>query len=464
MEIIPIIVSVVLAAAIVLLLIKLLQTKKAHDTLQEKYKGIADRNAEIQKREAKISELSQMQTSLEQDQKKKLQELNDDYAKYKAIYDNLKKELALVEENLEIQSFGVYKPHFDFKTSEEYKAKLEQNYERQKALVKNDRAAKCTTEWSVGGSRREGERMTKQYTKLMLRAFNGECDASIVKVKWNNIMVMEERIRKTFEAINKMGTVYNIFITQEYLDIKLEELRLSHELEDKLYKEKEEQRRIQEQMREEERVQREIEQAKQDAEDEEKRYQKALEKARLELEKAKGAELGELNEKIKGLEQQLQQAQEQKERAISRAQLTKSGHVYIISNIGSFGENVFKIGMTRRFEPLDRIRELGDASVPFSFDVHAMVYSENAPELEGTLQRFFERKRINLINARKEFFGVTIEELEEFAKANNLSMTITKLAEAREYRETLAIRQQMTEKLVSTPEPSPFPESLIGAG
>ena len=464
MEIILIIVSVVLAAAIVFLLIRLLQTKKAHDVLQEKYKGIADRDAEIQKRDARIFELSRIQTSLEQDQKKKLQELNDEYGKYKAIYDNLKKELTLVEENLEIQSFGVYKPHFDFKTSEEYKAKLEQNYEKQKALVKDDRAAKCTMQWSVGGSRREGERMTKQYTKLMLRAFNGECDASIVKVKWNNIMVMEERIRKTFEAINKMGTVYNIFITQEYLDIKLEELRLSHELEDKLYKEKEEQRRIQEQMREEEKVQREIEQAKQDAEDEEKRYQKALEKARLELEKAKGAELDQLNDKIKGLEQQLEQAQKEKERAISRAQLTKSGHVYIISNIGSFGENVFKIGMTRRLEPLDRIRELGDASVPFSFDVHAMVYSENAPELEGTLQRFFERKRINLINARKEFFGVRIEELEEFAKANNLSMTITKLAEAREYRETLAIRQQKTEKPVSTAESSPFPESLIGAG
>ena len=269
---------------------------------------------------------------------------------------------------------------------------------------------------------------------------------------------------QTFEAINKMGTVYNIFLTQEYLDIKLEELRLSHELEDKLYKEKEEQSRIREQMREEEDAQREIEQAKQDAEDEEKRYQKALEKARLELEKAKGGELDQLNDKINGLEQQLEQAQKEKERAISRAQLTKSGHVYIISNIGSFGENVFKIGMTRRLEPLDRIRELGDASVPFSFDVHAMVYSENAPELEGRLQHFFERKRINLINARKEFFGVTIEELEEFAKANTLSMTITKLAEAREYRETLAIQQQKTEKPVSTPEVSPFPESLIGAG
>ena len=463
MEMILIIVSVALVAAIVNLIIKLLQSKKAHDALQDKYKGIADRDAEIQKREAKISELSEKQTSLEQDQKKRLQELNDEYGTYKVIYDNLRRELSLVEENLEIQSFGVYKPHFDFKTSEEYKAKLEQNYEKQKALIKDDNAARCTTEWSVGGSRREGERMTKQYTKLMLRAFNGECDASMFKVKWNNVMVMEERIRKTFEAINKMGTVHNIFITQDYLDVKLDELRLTHELEEKLHKEKEEQRRIQEQMREEEKVQREIEQAKKEAEDEEKLYQKALENARLELEKAKGPEFDQLNEKIKDLEQQLQEAHEQKERAISRAQLTKSGHVYIISNIGSFGENVFKIGLTRRLEPLDRIKELGDASVPFSFDIHAMVYSENAPDLEGKLHDFFKRKQINLVNERKEFFNVTIGELEEFAKANNLSITITKLAEAKEYRETLALRQEETVQQVATPEPSPFPNTLISA-
>jgi len=464
MEIVLIIVSVILIAIVIFLIVSLIQAKKARNVLQERYKGIADRDAEIQKREASISELSQKQSTLDGDHKKRLQELNDEYSKYKTMYDALRKELALVEENLEIQSFGVYKPHFDFKTSEEYKAKLEQNYEKQKALIKDDKAASCTTEWSVGGSRREGERMTKQYTKLMVRAFNGESDSCILKVKWNNVVTMEERIRKTHEAINKLGTSHNIFITQDYLNMKVEELRLTHERVEKLYKEKEEQRRIQEQMREEEQLQREIEQVKKEAEDEEKRYQKALEKAKIELEKAKGEEFDELNEKIRGLEQQLQQAHEEKERAISRAQLTKSGHVYIISNIGSFGENVYKIGMTRRLEPFDRIKELGDASVPFGFDVHAMVYSENAPELEGKLHDFFERKRVNLINERKEFFNVTIEELAEFAKVNNLSITITKLAEAKEYRETLAIRQQKAEKQVSAPEPSPFPESLIGTG
>jgi len=463
MELIFIGIIILLAAGLGFLVLKLSQMKKDRDALKTRYKGIADRDAEIKKRQLVITELTQKQSTLESDHKKRLQELNDEFTKYKAMYDALRHELALVEENIEVQSYGVYKPHFDFKTSEEYKNKLQENYEKQKRLIKEDKAARCTTEWSVGGSRQAGERMTKQYTKLMVRAFNGESDSCILKVKWNNVVVMEQRIRKALEAINKLGTTHNIFITQEYLDVKLEELRLTHELEEKLYKEKEEQRRIQEQMREEEKVQREIEKAKKEAEDEENRYQKALEKAKAELEEAQGTEVDQLNEKIQALEDQLTHAHEEKERALSRAQLTKSGHVYIISNIGSFGENVFKIGMTRRLDPFDRIKELGDASVPFGFDVHAMVYSENAPDLESKLHDFFGLKRINLINERKEFFNVTIQELEQFAKENGLSITITALAEAKEYRETLAIRKQSEAPAESIPELSPFPDTLISA-
>jgi hypothetical protein len=463
MELILINLSIVLLIVAILFLFRFLKIRKSYLSLQDRYKGITDRDLEIQKRKAIIADMTQKQVALENDRKKRLQELSDEYSKYKATYDNLIKELSLIEENLDIQSYGVYKPHYDYSSSEEYKGKIEQNYEKQKALIKAERAALCSTQWTVGGSCREGERMTKQYTKLMLRAFNGESDASILKVRWNNILIMEERIRKAFETINKTGTVHNITISQDYLDLKIDELRLNYEMQDKLYKEKEEQRRIQEQMREEEKVQREIEQAKIEAEDEEKRYQKALEKARTELEKAKGAQQDELNQKIVELEQQLQTAHELKERAISRAQITKSGYVYIISNIGSFGDNIFKIGMTRRLEPLDRIKELGDASVPFNFDVHAMVYSDNAPELEYKLHLYFENKQLNLVNERKEFFSVTIEEIEEFAKANSLPVTITKLAEAKEYRETLALRQQAKHQVEPVPGTDPFPDTLINA-
>lgn len=114
------------------------------------------------------------------------------------------------------------------------------------------------------------------------------------------------------------------------------------------------------------------------------------------------------------------------------AQLTRSGHVYVISNLGSFGENVFKIGMTRRLEPMDRIRELGDASVPFDFDVHAMIYCEDAPSLECAFQARFEGRAINLVNPRKEFFAVSIEQIEAVVREKGLNIELTKLAEARD--------------------------------
>ena len=258
---------------------------------------------------------------------------------------------------------------------------------------------------------------------------------------------MEERIYKAFEVINKLGEQNHIEITDEYLTLKLNELRLVHEYQEKLYEEKEEQRRIKEQMREEEKALREIEKAKREAEKEEERYQKALEKAKLDVEQAQGAKLEKLNENIRLLEEKLRQAHEQKERAVSRAQLTKSGHVYVISNIGSFGENVYKIGMTRRLDPVDRLKELGDASVPFSFDVHAMIYSENAPELENKLHKIFDSKRVNLVNLRKEFFKINLDEIEQSVVENHGEIEFTKIAEAKEYRESVAINEKQLEQV-----------------
>ncbi|QJD81635.1 DUF4041 domain-containing protein [Spirosoma rhododendri] len=252
---------------------------------------------------------------------------------------------------------------------------------------------------------------------------------------------MEARISKSFEAINKLGSVNQISITQQYHDLRKSELQLEFELQQKIQSEKEEQRLIREQMREEEKAQREIETAQRKAEDEEARYQKALLKATEDAKRATGAQLESLDLKIAELEQLLSAAQLQKERALSMAQQTKSGHVYVISNIGSFGEDVFKIGMTRRLEPMDRVRELGDASVPFSFDVHALVYSDNAPDLEYKIHRQLIERRLNLINNRREFFRVDLDEVETIFSNAGHPLTLTRLAEAREYRESLAIRE-----------------------
>ncbi len=455
-------IAALLIVEIVIVIRRLRQVRREKDALYLRYKDIVDRDAEIAKRDASLAELSRQHLAQETHQRTLLQSLSEQYSNAKAIYDRLSFQLAQVEETLELQSFGLYKPHFDFRTSEEYKARLEKNYARQKDLIASGRAAVCSTSWTVGGSAKEGARMTKQAIKLMLRAFNGECDGLIAKVKWNNASALEERVRRAFEAINKTGTVNEIRLMPEYLAAKIEELHLTHELERKIFEEKEEQRRIAEEMREEEKVQREIERAKKDAEDEEKRFQKALEKARAELATAKGEEFDEMSARIAALQAQLAEAQEQKARAISRAQMTKSGHVYVISNIGSFGDEVFKIGMTRRLEPLERVKELGDASVPFPFDVHAMFYTENAPALEAQIHTQFEAKRVNLVNERKEFFRISLDEIREFAEKNHHPISITKLAEAREYRETQAIRAEKESKPTAAPAVDVFPDTLVG--
>jgi len=427
---------IIILLSVVVIALLLLYIKK-HNL----YKAITDIDSVIKEKESSVSNLDEKLNNLSNEYDEKFQALNKDYLQKKKTFKELLNEISILEEELELTSYGLYKPHYDFDTSEKYKEEIGAIRAKQKDLIREKTAIVCHTKWVVEGSERKGQQMTNQYMRLMLRAFNGECDAAILKVKWNNITTMETRIRKTYEAINKLGTINNIEITSEYCNSKIDELRLTHQYQEKLYEEKEEQRRIKEQMREEEKTQKEIEKATREAETEEKRYQQALEKARKEVEEAQGEKLTELNEQIVELEERLKEAQQLKERTISRAQLTKSGYVYVISNIGSFGEDVYKIGMTRRFEPMDRVRELSGASVPFSYDIHAMIYAENAPELEGTLHNAFESKRVNMVNARREFFKVTLDEIQKVVEENHAEIEFTQIAEAKEYRETVAMLQ-----------------------
>jgi len=438
---------------------KLLKTNRANKRMTEEQAPIRTLNEELQRRKTELEELMANQKQIIEQQKSNLEKyspiinMDGELSKKKnelAIilsefetnltkHQQLQKEVNLLEESLENIDYGFYKPHYPFKASSEFKIELEKTTDEQKEMIKNESAAICNTEWTVGGSSTEGKRMTKQMSKLMLRAFNGEADSAIAKVSWSNVVTMEARIAKAHETINKFGNTMQISISDKYKDLKLKELYLNFELEEKQYKEKEEQRKLKEQMREEEKAQREIDKAMKEAQDEEMRYEKALERARQDIDSANGKELDELNEKIRLLEGKLQNAHENKQRAISRAQLTKSGYVYIISNIGSFGEHVYKIGMTRRLDPHDRVNELGDASVPFDFDVHGLIYSDNAPELESHLHGRFEIKRVNLVNHRTEFFRITIDEIEAVVKELNLKVQLTRIVPAKEYRATLSL-------------------------
>ena len=355
----------------------------------------------------------------------------------------LKDQLVSTRDQVAMESFGIYEPIFDFDDPEDFKKALKGIRAKQKDMIRRKTAAVCHTEWTVEGSKAKGRTMTNRQLRLMLRAFNGECDAAMGKVRYNNVVALEKRIERAFKAINKLGESNTCRITDMYSAFKLDELHLVHELREKQQALREEQKAIRAQMREEARAQREIEKARADAEKEEKRYNNALKKAREEVQEATGAKHEKLQAQIAELEKRLTDAHEAKERAMSRAQLTKSGHVYVVSNVGSFGERAYKIGMTRRLNPIDRVKELSDASVPFPFDVHAMIYSKNAPTLEAALHREFNGRRMNKVNHRKEFFEVELEEIVAAVHANQdedtVEVSFTMAAEAEEYRRTLAL-------------------------
>ncbi len=402
-------------------------------TIESRIRGILDLDAELEIIKNGIFDLTNEKDAL-----------SVKYNEGKSIYANLQKQISLLEDTLEIYSYGLYEPHFNYDTSTKFKEALDLCHQECKHQINSNLAIKCYLEWRVNGSRIEGKKQTRHYSKIMLRAFNGECDSAILKIRWNNAKSMEERINQSYTAINKLGETHSIRIESCYLDIKLKELRLTHEYQEKLHEEREEQRRIREQMREEERALREMEEVKIEAEKDALKYKNALDNARIDLNNKHGADHDALMLRIEQLEKNLKDANDLKERAISMAQLTKAGHVYVISNIGSFGDNIYKIGMTRRLDPAERVRELGGASVPFGFDIHAMIYSQNAPELESNFHRKFKIKKLNMVNGRKEFFNVTLEEIEEFANELNHKVEFSKIVEARDYRETVALKNSIT--------------------
>lgn len=353
----------------------------------------------------------------------------------------LRAQLESVEDAVELQSFGFYEPRYDLENSAQYVDRLKQVRATQQQLVRTKQAVRSPKNWVVDGSPKKGRQMLAEQTQLMLRAFNGDCDATISRTKFDNVAKLETRIQKAFDAINKLGATKGVAISQEYLDAKLAELHLVHEHREKVHQEREEERAIREQMREEQAAEKEIEKARLKAEKDEEKGQKALDAARARLESASGAQLDKLQRLVTKLENELADAIDRKAKSIARAQLTRSGHVYVLSNVGSFGEGVYKIGMTRRLEPLERVYELGDASVPFRFDVHAMIYSEDAPALENALHREFEHRKLNMINLRREYFRVSLDEVRVAVAKHHGDVTFVTSHAAEEYRKSLAMRE-----------------------
>ncbi len=314
---------------------------------------------------------------------------------------------------------------------------LKSTRENSRLMVKNGIAATC--DYAEANRR-------KTAISFVTDAFNGKIDSILSRTKADNFGKLEQEIKDAFAIVNGNGSAFRgARINPEYLDSRLAELKWACTANALKDKEREEQRELREKIREEEKAIREYERAMKDAAKEEEMLSKAMEKVQKQVSEASDTQRAEFELKLRELEVMLQEAREKNQRALSMAQQTRTGHVYVISNIGSFGEEVFKIGMTRRLEPGDRVRELGDASVPFSFDVHAMIFSDDAPTLEKKLHRHFLRQQINKVNPRKEFFKINLDEIKDELILLGIETHWTMVADAHEYRETLNIEKQITQ-------------------
>ncbi|MCK8618004.1 DUF4041 domain-containing protein [Fructobacillus sp. M158] len=320
--------------------------------------------------------------------------------------DEATKELSSLQSDIEL---GFYQPTYQFIDSLVLKEKLKNITDSEKQLVKEKSAFLITETYTFNGSISKGRAMQNKSGSAIIRAFNGEATGIINKVNANNYNKKIESLKKSYEKLNNLFEKSSfVKISVPYLNLKLDELTLSVEYalnkqEEKDILKEQRQREI-----EEKKLQKEVENQQKIIQKERTQYQNALSK----LEEQEYSE--DIEEQINNLKSKLKQLDDDAKELDYRISNSKAGYVYIISNVGSFGKDVYKIGVTRRLTPMDRIDELGSASVPFKFDVHALIFSEDAFQLESELHQEFTDNRVNHINNRKEYFNVSLDDIKKF--------------------------------------------------
>ena len=423
--------------------------KKELELLQQQYEEIQSlitpEMQDVLAMQKKIEKLNENIKSLDETIENKIQivhQKDEDIQKLEQTIKEKRSNIIWLDDEILVQEFGLYTPKFEFASSLDYKEKLASVRAEQKQMIKDKKAVAGNTDWQVNGSAAKGRKMVSDTQKLLLRAFNTECDEVVSKVKYTNFDASLTKIHKSAEAISKLGTIMNISIKPLYLELKVKELRLAFEYQLKKQEEKEAQREARAELREAAKLQKEIEEQRKKTAKEQTHYQTAYEKVLKQLET--NPDNQELLEKKKELENALEEIEKAIKDVDYREANQRAGYVYVISNIGAFGENVYKIGMTRRLDPQERVDELGDASVPFKFDVHAMIFSDDAPALENALHKAFENRKLNMVNQRREFFNVTLEEIKEVVKKNfDKTVEFVDVADAEQFRISKKMRESL---------------------
>ena len=366
-----------------------------------------------------------------------IQDLEENYAVMEAVMEDL--------DNLQIDDF-IFE-YYNDETSDELKNKLEIANLEFKNFIKSDKAVLSTINYTIYDKKRAKEikKDFKENRKQIIRCFESESNFIFSNLTIKNYDNSIKKIVKSFETLNIIFGIDDIRLNDNALKLKLNQLNILKQILVKKDEEKEAERLRKEQLREEEKVRHEIEKAKEKIEKEEKQFNNEISKMLSYMQKTTNDVEKEIYaNKIKELEEKIKLLEKDKENVLQREANTRAGFVYIISNIGSFGEDVFKIGMTRRLEPMDRISELSSASVPFPFDVHALIFSDDAPALENALHKHFQDKSVNKVNLKKEFFKINIDELKEFIlKELGQTIQFIDIPKAEQYRESLRIIEEI---------------------
>jgi hypothetical protein len=323
-----------------------------------------------------------------------------------------------------LQEVGIYHYHHPLENSEEYRSYLQILQVRIKEFVVRGDAIMASDMFTFNNSLAKGRRMTADLSKLMLRAYNAEADNCVRALRSGNVVTAKKRLEAAVTSIAKLGSMMEIRVNPAYHDLRVEELELTADFQMRVQEERERAREERERLREERRAEQELAAERERLDKERAHLANALEALQ-----ARGDEVGvaELSSKLEVLDDAIAQND-------FRTANIRAGYVYVISNPGAFGQNMIKIGMTRRLEPMDRVRELGDASVPFPFDVHALFFSEDAVTLENELHKAFAEVRVNRVNERREFFFATPQQVHSVLaeKVGNL-LEFTERPEATQY-------------------------------
>lgn len=365
--------------------------------------------ADAQRRsERTIAELSSRTTELEE----RVSELSN--------------EVVVTEEISILQEVGVYEYRHPLTDAVAYQAELKRLKDSIKVMaLKDGGAVLANTNWTVNGSAPKGRAMVRDYSKLVLRAYNAEADNLVRGLKPYKLESAIDRLTKIAATISKLGKTMDIRISDEYHRLRVRELELTADYLEKRAEEKERERVEKERLREERKVQEELARERARLEKEHQHYLNVLRRyeeqgAQEAIERTR-ASLGTIKKAIEDVDY--------------RVANVRAGYVYVISNLGAFGEGMIKIGLTRRLDPTERVRELGDASVPFKYDTHALVFSADAVGLESEMHARLADRRVNRVNKRREFFYATPGEVKAILLelAGDL-LEYTEIAEAVEYR------------------------------